>query len=327
MRGVNLKVSVIIPCYNEEENIAQTIQAIVNVLETVCSFEIIAVNDGSKDGTWNVLLSLIQKFSSVKAINFMTNFGQSAAYQAGIDVATGEYVLTISADFETDPAHLVTVIKYLDEGYDFVNTNRVNRWVANASDQEGFSLKNLKSSLANKLIEKISNVKVSDRGSGMKGMRAIIAKNIKFYTEMHRFIPDYASLYGAKIIEFDVDFQDRQFGASAYLGQNRTLRVILDLITLAFMLNFSKKPFKAAPGRLLGLSGLTMLSTGFLSFIYLMIIKLMGYNIGQRPLLIISVLLIILGFLAITMGVIGELLMRVYFESSGRKTYMVRELK
>jgi len=142
---------------------------------------------------------------------------------------------------------------------------------------------------------------------------------------MHRFIPDYISLYGAKMIEFEVDFKDRDFGVSAYKGNKRTVKVLLDLITLAFMLKFSKKPFSMMPGRLFGFTGAVIAGLGGIGLFYLFILKILGQSIGGRPLLILSVLLVIVGVQSVMMGLIGELMMRTYFESSGRKTYTIRK--
>ncbi|HVJ64094.1 MAG TPA: glycosyltransferase family 2 protein [Bdellovibrionota bacterium] len=321
------KISIVIPCYNEEGNVRQTLRAIAQLYrERSAEVEIIAVNDGSRDGTWKAISEVSQEIPNLVGINLIDNFGQSAAYQAGIDASRGRYVLFTSADLETDPKHLLTVEKHLDEGYDFVNTNRVNRWAKPSDDErEKKSLKNLKSQLANWLISKVSGATCKDRGSGTKGLVATVAKQIRFYTEMHRFIPDYVHMYTQRSLEFDVEFQDRQFGTSAYLGQNRSLKVLLDIITLGFMLNFAKKPFKSSPGRLLGISGFLLFALGGLGLAYLLALKMSGHSIGDRPLLVISVLFIIIGFQAVVLGIVGELLMRIYFESSGRKTYLVRE--
>jgi dolichol-phosphate mannosyltransferase len=239
---------------------------------------------------------------------------------AGFDTAQGDYVITVSADLEIPLENVNKVIDYLDNGYDFVNTNRVQRWGG------GKSSRAKQSDAANWIIGKISKVYMKDRGSGMKGFRRDIAKNLKLYGEMHRFIPDYVSVYTKNMIEFEVDFKDREYGESNYKGQKRTIKVVLDLATLYFMLYFAKKPFKAMPGRLFGFTGIIMSGLGGILAIYLLVIKIMGQSIGNRPLLTLAVLLIIVGIQSIMFGMLGELLMRTYFESSGRKTYMVREI-
>jgi glycosyltransferase involved in cell wall biosynthesis len=249
----------------------------------------------------------------------MTNFGQSAAYMAGFDAAKGDYVITVSADLETPLENLFKILVYLDQGYDFVNTNRIGRWGGNNST------KNSKSGLANKIITRVSGVNMKDRGSGMKGFRRVLVDNLKLYGEMHRFIPDYLSTFGAKMVEFDVEFKDRDFGVSAYKGNKRTIKVLLDIITLAFLLYFAKKPFRMMPGRLFGFTGAVIAGFGGIGLIYLFALKMMGQSIGSRPLLMLSVLMVIVGIQSVMMGLLGELMMRIYFESSDRKTYTVRE--
>lgn len=317
----NRLVSIIVPCYNEEENINRTFDGLLELIKNHrYAFEIITVDDGSKDGTWSVIRKYANTHPEIRGVNLMTNFGQSCAYMAGFDMAAGDYVLTVSADLETPLENINKVIDLLDEGCDFVNTNRAQRWGG------GKSGKAKQSGLANFIIGKISGVHMKDRGSGMKGFRREIVKNLKLYGEMHRFIPDYVSVFGAKMTEFDVDFKDRDFGASYYKGHKRTFKVMLDIMTLAFMLYFAKKPFKAMPGRLFGFTGATISGLGGLMGVYLLILKLLGHSIGNRPLLTLSVLLIIVGVQSMMLGMLGELMMRTYFESSGRKTYMVREI-
>lgn len=315
-------ISLVIPCYNEEKNINKTIDGLLELQDRIGEkFEIIAVNDGSKDGTWDVISEYSEKYPNVVGVNLMANFGQSAAYMAGFDVSSGEYVVTVSADMETPLENVVKLIEYLDEGYDFVNTHRVGRW---GDEKAG---RQVKSGLANKIIAKISGVNMQDRGSGMKGFRRVLVENLRLYGEMHRFIPDYVKMYGAKMIEFEVEFKDREYGQSYYKGHKRTVKVLLDLVTLFFMLYFATKPFKAMPGRLFGFAGAVIAGLGGLGAFYLLILKIMGESIGNRPLLILSVLLIIVGIQSMMTGMLGELNMRTYFESSGRKTYIVRQVK
>ncbi len=316
-----MKVSIVIPCHNEEKNIDRTFDGLLSVFANhPYEYEIIAVNDGSKDNTWNVIRSYAQKHPHVKGINLMTNFGQSAAYMAGFEASTGDYVITVSADLETPLTNVNKIIEYLDQGYDFVNTHRVGRW-----GTEKKAARAVNSSIANEIIGNVSGVTMKDRGSGMKGFRRVIIDNLKLYGEMHRFIPDYVSAYGAKMIEFDVDFRDRDFGTSYYSGHKRTVKVLLDIVTLAFMLYFARKPFRTSPGRLFGFTGAVISGVGGVFAFYLLILKVMGESIGNRPLLTLSVLLIIVGIQSMMMGMLGEIMMRTYFESSGRKTYTIRE--
>ncbi len=313
-------VSIVIPCYNEEKNINRTLDGLVELFsKETYEYEVITVNDGSKDKTWDVIKEYSAKYPQIKGVNLMTNFGQSAAYMAGFDASKGDYVITVSADLETSLENILKILVYLDQGYDFVNTNRVGRWGGQNST------KNSKSDLANKIIARISKVDMKDRGSGMKGFRRVLIDNLRLYGEMHRFIPDYLSTFGAKMVEFDVEFKDRDFGVSAYSGNKRTIKVLLDIITLAFLLNFARKPFRMMPGRLFGFTGAVITGLGGIGLAYLFVLKLIGQSIGSRPLLILSVLMVIVGIQSIMMGLLGELMMRIYFESSNRKTYTVRE--
>ncbi len=314
-------VSIIIPCYNEEKNINRTFDELTALSrKRDYKFEIIAVNDGSKDNTWGVIKEYSTKYSYISGINFMTNFGQSCAYQAGFDMATGDYVLTLSADLEIPVENIVKVIELLEQGHDFVNTNRQDRWSHEKASRQA------KSGMANKLLTRISHVVMKDRGSGLKGMRRELAKSLRFYGEMHRFIPDLASVYTKNMVEFDVEFTDRDYGESAYTGNKRTIKVMLDLVTLWFMLYFAKKPFYALPGRLFGFTGIVMAFFGCLIGAYLTFVKFFMHEpIGGRPLLVLAMMLVVVGVQSFMLGLIGELMMRTYFESSGRKTYLIKE--
>ncbi len=313
-------VSIVLPCYNEEKNINRMFDQIAEVMKNhTYDYEIIAVNDGSKDSTWNVISEYSEKDSKIVGINLMGNFGQSSAYMAGFDNSKGDYVITFNADLELPTESLLQVIDYLDQGYDFVNAHRTDRW----SDEK--AARQVKSGYANRLITAISGVDMKDRGSGLKGYKKFLIQNLRLYGEMHRFIPDYLSVYRPKMIEFEVKFKDRDYGESAYKGNKRTIKVLLDLITLAFMLSFAYKPFKMMPGRLFSFTGALISGAGFIGLGYLAVLKLMGESIGGRPLLILSALLVIVGIQSVMMGLIGELMMRTYFESSGRKTYAIRE--
>lgn len=318
-------ISIVIPCYNEEKNINRTLDDLLALAESKgYDFEILPVNDGSKDGTWEVIKQYAAKHKNIHGINLMGNFGQSAAYQAGFDNSRGEYVLTISADLEIPVENVVSVIEKLDEGYDFVNTNRKGRHNAISTEK---GTRQVKSGVANKLIARISHVDMEDRGSGLKGFRRILIENMRLYGEMHRFIPDFVSIYRPKMIEFDVEFKDRDFGVSAYKGSKRTIKVLLDLVTLWFLLYFAKKPFYAMPGRLFGFTGAILAGLGGITGAYLSFLKLfLGIPIGNRPLLILAMMLVVVGVQSFMLGLIGELMMRIYFEASGRKTYVIREL-
>lgn len=317
-RGKKKLVSIVIPCYNEEGNMIPNVESLIEVMaKSNYRYEIICVDDGSKDNTWEKIKELSKKFSEVKGIKLMRNHGMTQAYMAGFDASKGDYVLTLSADMEISPENVIKVVEYLEEGYDFVNTSRKDRW--------GKAGRALPSKIANSFISKISGVSMQDTGSGLKGFDRVMIDNFKMYGEMHRFIPSYLADYGAKMIEFDVDYKERKFGKSSYGSITRTLKVLLDMITLAFMLNLNRKPFRALPGRLFGFTGALVSGLGGLGTLYLLILKLMGESIGSRPLFIVSVLMLVVGVQMVMVGMIGELLMRVYFEAGGRKTYTVRE--
>ena len=316
-------ISIVIPCYNEEKNINRTFDALLDLISKQNhSFEIIAVNDGSKDGTWDVIKEYAQKYREIIGVNQMRNYGLSDAYQAGFDLAKGDYVVTLAADLEIPVENIERVVAYLDQGFDFVNTHRLGRW-ENAKVSRGMT-----SDTANKILNKISKVNISDRGSGLKGFRADLLKNLRLYGEMHRFIPDYLSAYGAKMKEFEVEFKDRDYGKSQYgSGFKRTIKVLLDILTLTFMLYFARKPFYMMPGRLFGFTGFILTAIGGGLSAYLAFLKFfMGESIGNRPLLIMAVLLIIVGLQSMMMGLLGELLLRIYFESGERKSYVIREI-
>lgn len=311
-------ISIVIPCYNEEKNIDRTLDGLLEIIKDhKYDFEIIAINDGSKDNTWDVIKNYCEKHEQIIGINMMRNHGLSDAYQAGFDNSKGDYVITVAADLEIPLENINNVIDYLDEGYDFVNTLRGGRW-SDGGRKVG-------SKVANWLVSKISGVYIKDTGSGMKGFKRVLVDNLRFYGETHRFIPAYLTQYGAKMKEFKVEFKDRDYGKSAYGSSKRTVKVMLDLITLYFMLYFAKKPFSAMPGRLFGFTGAVITGMGGIIGLYLVYLKILGESIGNRPLLILSVVMVIVGIQSMMMGMIGELLMRVYFESSDRKTYTIRE--
>ncbi|MBT6401029.1 glycosyltransferase family 2 protein [candidate division WWE3 bacterium] len=316
-------VSIVIPCYNEEKNINRTLDDLLKITDKhKYDFEIIAVNDGSKDDTWTVIKQYAEKYDEIVGINQMTNYGLSDAYQAGFDVSKGDYVITLAADLEIPIKNIERVISYLDQEYDFVNTNRVDRWKGAKMSRQ------ITSNTANKLITKISKVEIADRGSGLKGFNRVMIDNLRLYGQMHRFIPDYLSVYGAKMKEFDVKFSDRDYGESAYAGGfSRTIQVVLDMLSLTFLLYFARKPFNMMPGRLFGFTGVMITGFGGVLGSYLAFLKfVLGQSIGNRPLLTAAVLLIIVGVQSMMMGLLGELLLRIYFESSGRRTYTVREV-
>jgi glycosyltransferase involved in cell wall biosynthesis len=312
-------ISIIVPCFNEAGNVASVVDDLVGRLEPLGrESELILVDDGSRDETWACICEAAEKHARVRGVRQMRNYGQSLAYQAGIENARGDLVVLYSADQEVSSSYLLEVIAKLDEGNDFVNTRRMGRW---GGGRRAFS-----SRVGNALINWISGLHLEDRGSGLKGMRANLARTMKFYGEMHRFIPDYASLHTDRLVEIDTDFQDRTYGKSAYKGSIRSLSVFLDLITVAFLIHCAKRPFPLSPGRVFGFTGLIigMLGVGVTGWLSLEKL-LLGATLADRPLFLVAILASILGVMMVMLGVTGEMTMRAYYESGARKTHLNRE--
>jgi len=312
-------LSIIVPCYNEAGNIKDLVKDLAPLLDSLDrESELILVDDGSSDDTWHEIRRAVRGKRRVQGIRQMRNYGQSLAYQAGIEKAEGDLIILYSADREVSSRYILEVLQKLDDGWDFVNTHRVGRW---SGEHRALS-----SRIGNAAINAISGLKLHDRGSGLKGMRADLAATINFYGEMHRFIPDYASLHTDRIIELETDFQPRTYGKSAYVGNTRSLSVFLDLITLAFLVHCAKKPFFLSPGRAFGFSGLVIGALGFLTTFWLTIEKLFfGASLANRPLFLVGVLAMILGIVMLMLGVTGEMIMRAYYETGVRKPFLSRE--
>lgn len=317
-------VSIIIPCYNEEKNIPLLYQGLKPVLDGAAfDYEIICVEDGSRDGTWHELVKLAEQDKKLKLLRHGRNMGMTQAYQNGFDHSLGDYVLTFSADLETDPSEILNVVKKLDEGYDVVNTHRVGRWKTGKSASV---LRSLPSSIANELIVAVTGIRLKDNGSGLKGFRRFVIKNLRMYGEMHRYFAAYCSLYTNKITEIQVVYKDRIYGVSAYGSITRTFKVFFDLFSLKFLVSMSRKPYSLMPGRLFGSVGVGMFVVGSLASLYLLFQKIvLGLSIGGRPLLIFATLFLILGVQLFMTGFLGELLMRIYFDVRDRNVYTVKD--
>ncbi len=321
----DVEISIIIPVYNEEKNLERFSKEVFPILDNLNrKYEVIAVDDGSKDDSWKVMKNLAKKHSFFTALRHSRNYGMGAAYQTAVDYSSGKYIITYSADIEVPPKYIKDVLKKLDDGYDVVNTWRKGRW-----QEEGglkSTLRRYPSKVANYLIKKISGVDIKDTGSGLKGFRRFVMENLKIYGDMHRFLPAYASLYTKKIVEIPVEYKERMYGKSAYGSIKRTFTVFLDLFSMKFMLSFSTKPFSMMPGRIFGTVGLIAFGLGTLITFYLAFVKIfMHENIGDRPLFMVGLIFIVLGIQLIMTGLLGELLLRIYFESSNRKPYIVTE--
>ncbi|NNJ10634.1 glycosyltransferase family 2 protein [Chloroflexales bacterium ZM16-3] len=312
--GASPTLSIVVPIYNEEDSIPHLYDRLTTVLEGYGhAYEIIAVDDGSRDGSFALLSDLAASDPRLRVVRFRRNFGQTPAFAAGFDRAQGEYIVTIDADLQNDPNDIPMLMARASEGYDVVSGWRARR-------QDAFINRKLPSMIANRLISWVTGVHLHDYGCSLKVYRADVVKNINLYGELHRFIPAVASWQGVAVTEMAVHHEARRYGTSKY-GIGRTVRVLLDLITVRFLLSYSTRPMQ-----IFGLWGLLSMLSGFVISVYLVAIKLL-YNaeIGSRPLLLLGVLLIILGVQFIGIGLMGELLMRTYYETQKKPIYVVRE--
>lgn len=303
-RVSNRFVSVVIPCFNEEANAAEAVESVCEVLRAQGeAFEILAINDGSRDRTLEVLRAEARRKTEVVVLNLMRNLGQTAAYQAGLDSARGTHVVLFSSDLEISASEIPRVLEQLDRGHDLVNTVRVGRWHGAHAWMSRF---------ANWILNRISGLKLRDRGSGLKGMSRELAAHLHLYGEWHRFLPDLASIHTSRITEFEVVFQKRKAGVSSYRGRMKGISVFLDLATVAFTIHAQRKPFRLLPGRLFSFTGLIITTVGFATSLWLVVLKLFfGESLSDRPLFMVSLLLAIIGFVMVMVGLLGELLMQI----------------
>jgi glycosyltransferase involved in cell wall biosynthesis len=310
-----MELSVVVPVYNEEANVEPLIGEINGVLcHLGKSYEVVVVDDGSEDQTFAVLSKLHREQPTMKVVRLKRNFGQTAALAAGLAYARGEIVVLMDGDGQNDPADIPALLVKLAEGNDMVAGWRFNR-------RDPFLNRRLPSMIANRLISWTTRVKLHDYGCTLKAMRKDIAKNLKLYGEMHRFIPAIAYERGARIAELKVNHRPRLRGQSKY-GITRTLRVVLDLLTVKFMISYSTRP-----SHVFGPIGILSGVAGFLIAIYLTIQKwVYDLEIGGRPLLLLAILLIFIGFQFVTMGLLGEMLARTYHESQDRSVFVVGEI-
>jgi glycosyltransferase involved in cell wall biosynthesis len=311
-----IALSVVIPVFNEAKNLEPLFGRLIGTLDGLdCHYEIIVVDDGSTDGSLTILRRLHEENSQVKVVRFRRNFGQTAAFAAGFDHARGEIVVTIDADLQNDPADIPRLLDKMAEGYDVVSGWRQDR-------QDRFLDRKLPSMIANWLISVVTGVHLHDYGCSLKAYHRDVVKNVHLYGELHRFIPALASWMGVSVAELPVAHHPRRFGKSKY-GLSRTVRVLLDLLTVRFMLSYSARPMQ-----LFGGVGLLSFGLGVLSGLYLSAQKVIyGYRYQiDRPLLLLSVLLMIVGVQMVSMGLLGELVVRTYHETQGKSIYMIREV-
>jgi len=311
-----MKVSIIVPVFNEVQNIDPLYQAIKQSAKKLdMDWELILVDDGSSDGSQQKIKEIVEKNSSqVKAIILRRNFGQTAAIAAGIDQSSGEIVVPLDADLQNDPADIPAMINKLQEGYDVVSGWRYDR-------QDTFFTRTLPSRIANWLISSVTGVKLHDYGCTLKAYRRDVITGFRLYGEMHRFIPVYASSFGARITEMKVHHHARKYGKAKY-GLERIFKVILDLFTVKFLTSYGSKPIY-----LFGGTGLMLIFASLVTLIFLAVRRIL-YKISPftSPLFIIALLVLMFGFQSILMGLIAELLVRTYHESQNKPVYAIREI-
>jgi glycosyltransferase involved in cell wall biosynthesis len=312
-RGGEVKaVSVVVPIFNEEENISplyQELKAVMERMKAAC--EAIFVDDGSTDGSGEVLQQLAQGDKQVKIIQFRKNFGQTAAIAAGVEHSQGEIIVTMDGDGQNDPRDIPRLLERLEQGYDVASGWRRNR-------KDPFLNKKFPSAVANRLISWLTGVKLHDYGCTLKAYRRDILKDVRLYGEMHRFIPAYASWVGASITEMEVAHHPRRHGSSKY-GLSRTTSIILDLITILFLQRYSTKPI-----RLFGGAGMILLALGVLAGLFVLFRRLVWGGIWISPMILISFLFITMGGMFILLGLIAEIIIRTYHESQGKPIYVVK---
>ncbi len=308
-----VELSIIVPIYNEVENIPLLWERIFAALEAQArSYEVIAVDDGSSDGSQDLLTELAAAHPQLKVVIFRRNHGQTAAIMAGIDHAAGEIIVSLDADLQNDPADIPLLLEKMAEGYDVVSGWRKDR-------KDAALRRNFPSRVANRLISAISGVHLHDYGCTLKAYRRDVVKGIRLYGEMHRFIPIYASWMGAKVAEIPVNHSERVFGHSKY-GLERIIKVLLDILVVKFLDRYFVKPIYVFGG--FGFLSI-MLSMAVLCWmLYLKFFE--GYSMILTPLPTLAAMLFLVGVISILMGLLAEMLVRIYFESQGRTAYMVK---
>ncbi len=318
-------LTIIVPVLNEVDNLRPLVDEIIAALEDeTLRYEVLFIDDGSNDGSFELMKELHQEYPQIGAIRFRRNFGQTAAFAAGFDHSKGRIIVTIDADRQNDPADIPVLVAKFNEGFDVVNGWRQNR-------QDGFLLRKVPSYLANRMIARATGVKLHDRGCSLRAYSIEVARDLNLYGEMHRFIPELSSTAGFKMAEVPVGHRPRTAGTSKY-GISRTFRVVLDLLTILFLSRYSARPM-----HLFGGVGILSVGLGLLTGLYLVTIKVWAgirggmegfrsVHIGDRPLLMLSVLLVILGVQFFVMGLLAELIVRTYYESQNKPIYYVREI-
>jgi glycosyltransferase involved in cell wall biosynthesis len=309
-----LDISVVVPVLNEEESLPHLHQRLTTALaDSGYSYEIIMVDDGSTDRSFDIMRGLQAQDEHLHLVRFRRNYGQTAAFAAGFDRAQGEVVITIDADLQNDPADIPTLMAKMAEGYDVVSGWRVNR-------QDRFLDRRLPSMVANALIRWSTGVHIHDYGCSLKAYRREVLADVRLYGEMHRFVPALAHAAGARVTEVPVSHHPRRFGKAKY-GLSRTLKVFLDILAVRFLMSYSTRPI-----HIFGLLGLLSFVAGMAVLLYLAVVRLFLLQpIADRPLLMLGILLTMLGVQLVTTGLLAEMVIRTYYESQGKAIYTVRE--
>ena len=314
MSDINHLISIIIPVFNESESIVFLIDEIVGVMAAnKLNYELIVVNDGSKDDTHQVLKQLTLNITELSVICLRKNYGQTAAMSAGFDNSKGDIVITLDGDLQNDPKDIPKLIAEINNGYDLICGWRFHR-------KDKLINRKIPSKLANKLIAKVTGLKLHDYGCSLKAFKKEIIDDIKLYGELHRFLPVLANIEGARIKEIKVNHRSRKYGSSKY-GIDRTFRVLMDLLTVWFMTKFLTRPMYG-----FGFVGIISIMFSLAMSSYLLVLKIMGEDIGNRPLLMFSLILGIAGVQLFSFGLLSELLIRTYHESQGRPIYRIRSI-
>ncbi len=310
-----MDLSIVVPIYNEVENLRPLCQRVHAVLApTDWSYELILIDDGSQDGSSELLAELHAEDDTLKVLRFRRNFGQTAALAAGFEYAHGDVIVSLDGDLQNDPVDIPRLLAKLDEGYDLVNGWRVNR-------QDPFLRRRLPSQIANHLISLATRVKLHDYGCTLKAFRRDVAKGLKLYGEMHRFIPALAVDMGARIAELPVTHHARTHGSSKY-GLTRTLWVVLDLLTVKFMSSYATRP-----SHLFGFLGLiAVLVGGGITTVLGLQRLLFDVQLANRPILLLGILLLVTGVQLVTTGLIAEMLSRTYHESQEKSVYWIKDV-
>lgn len=319
-----IDVSVVVPIYNEEESVDLLAERLHDTMIGLgLAYEILLVDDGSHDGTWDKLCGLAEQYPSIKLIRFRRNFGQTAALSAGFDAAEGKAVVTLDADLQNDPCDIPHMLERFHDGFDVVSGWRKDR-------KDKFLSRRLPSTMANMMISKITGVHLHDYGCTLKVYRNEVIKNVHLYGEMHRFIPALASWVGGAVDEVEVSHHARQFGQSKY-GMSRTFRVVLDLMTVKFLLRYSTGPIQ-----LYGKLAAMFLVPGLLILLFVMFANLsfhlwgtqVGADLIKRPIWIMfPFLMIFLGMQLLSIGLLAEVQVRTYHESQNKPIYVIRETR